>query len=383
MIKKRWIVIACVIGLIVFGSIIPFTRPVLPFIQLPGEPYPGTEGLLPDFLFNGAGITNTFVATVVMWILLIILAVTLRAGSRTADEVPSGFYNMFEALTEGAFNFAENIAGSKVRDFFPFFMTFLLMILVANWMELVPGVDSVGIWEYLPHKIALEEAEKEAHALETDGIPFTEEQFEERVHELEHEAELAHVGDLRDGIFLVRADVNEVDGAPVEESSKGYPTGMNPEAAQWTIVPYLRAAATDLNFTLAFALVSMFMVQYYGFKYLGGRDYLAKFFPFIAPGFGKAVGKNPIKAIDPAVGILELVSEVSKILSFSFRLLGNIFAGQILLFVMAFILPVINIAFFGLELFVGLIQAAVFALLSLIFMSGATESHAHYDDDHH
>ncbi len=381
MIKKRWIVIICVIGLIVFGSVIAYTRPVLPFIQLPGEPYPGTEGFFPDILFGGSGITNTFVATVVMWILLLILALVLRARSRTADEVPSGFYNLFEALTEGAYNFAENIAGSKVRDFFPFFMTFLLMILVANWMELVPTVDSVGIWEYKPHKKALDETKR----LEREGvISFeNEEEREEFIHELEHEFEAVAQGDLRDGIFLIRADVNADPAAPLEEDSKGQPIGRNPEAAQWTIVPFLRAAATDLNFTLAFALVSMFMVQYYGFKYLGGRSYLAKFFPFIAPGFGKAVGKNPIKAIDPAVGILELVSEVSKILSFSFRLLGNIFAGQILLFVMAFILPVINIAFFGLELFVGLIQAAVFALLSLIFMTGATESHAHYEEDGH
>ncbi len=95
------------------------------------------------------------------------------------------------------------------------------------------------------------------------------------------------------------------------------------------------------------------------------------------------VGKQHIKAMDPVVGLLELVSEISKILSFSFRLFGNIFAGQVLLFVMAFILPVANIAFFGLEFFVGLIQALVFALLSLIFMVQATHSHSVGDEGHH
>ena len=133
--------------------------------------------------------------------------------------------------------------------------------------------------------------------------------------------------------------------------------------------------------TLAFALIAMTMVQYYGFKHLGG-GYLTKFFPFLKKGWGAQVAKNPIAAIDPAVGILELISEISKILSFSFRLLGNMFAGMVLLFVMAYILNVLNIAFFGLEFFVGVIQAIVFGLLTLIFMSSATEHHGG-DEEHH
>ena len=156
-------------------------------------------------------------------------------------------------------------------------------------------------------------------------------------------------------------------------------SGTNPEAADWAIVPFFRPGATDLNYTLAFALIAMVMVQYYGFKYLGSRGYLAKFFPFIAKGFGAEVAKNPIKAMDPAVGILELISEISKIISFTFRLFGNIFAGMVLLFVMAFLLPIANIVFYGLELFVGLIQALVFGLLTLIFMASASTGHA---DDH-
>lgn len=93
---------------------------------------------------------------------------------------------------------------------------------------------------------------------------------------------------------------------------------------------------------------------------------------------------NPIKAIDPAVGILELVSEISKVISFSFRLLGNMFAGMVLLFVMGYILSIANLAFFtALELFVGVIQALVFALLTLIFMNSATEHHGGGEAEHH
>ncbi|MFN2222814.1 MAG: F0F1 ATP synthase subunit A, partial [Candidatus Promineifilaceae bacterium] len=94
------------------------------------------------------------------------------------------------------------------------------------------------------------------------------------------------------------------------------------------------------------------------------------------------MSKNPIKGIDWAVGILELVGEISRVISFSFRLLGNIFAGQILLFVIAFLVPAISVVFFGLEFFVGLIQAVVFGLLALMFMAGASEHHGD-DDDHH
>jgi F-type H+-transporting ATPase subunit a len=86
--------------------------------------------------------------------------------------------------------------------------------------------------------------------------------------------------------------------------------------------------------------------------------------------------------MDTGVGILEFISEVFKIVSFAFRLLGNIFAGQVLLFVIASLLPVANLFFWHLEFGVGLLQAAVFALLTLTFMKSATESH-HGDEEHH
>ena len=374
MIKKRYLLLIVVLLMIVFGSVIAYTKPVLPFIQLPGEVYPGTEGLLPQFLFNGTGLTNTFMATLLAWgvVLLIILAV--RARSRTADEVPTGFYNFFEMIIEGAYNFAQNIAGPKVKEFFPFFMSFILIILLSNWMGLIPGFDSVGLWEYKPHFVGLEAAQEFEAERTAAGETFT----EEEVHQVEEQAsaaeDAANGWGLRDGLFLIRSD-NAIEGAPIETDSHGRAVGRNIEAADWTIVPLLRPASTDLNMTLAFALIAMVMVQYYGFKHLGG-GYLTKFFPFLKKGWGDSVKKNPIAAIDPAVGILELISEISKILSFSFRLLGNMFAGMVLLFVMAYILNVLNIAFFGLEFFVGIIQAIVFGLLTLIFMTSATEHHA-------
>ena len=123
----------------------------------------------------------------------------------------------------------------------------------------------------------------------------------------------------------------------------------------------------------------MIIVQIIGFRFLG-IGYLKKFFPWSVN--ADVMAQNPIKVMDWPVGILELVGEISRVISFSFRLLGNIFAGQVLLFVMATLVPAISVAFFGLEFFVGLIQAAVFGLLALMFMTGASESHGD-DDDHH
>ncbi|MBI5356181.1 F0F1 ATP synthase subunit A [Candidatus Collierbacteria bacterium] len=128
--------------------------------------------------------------------------------------------------------------------------------------------------------------------------------------------------------------------------------------------PLLRAPTADINTTLALALLSVGLVQYYGLKTLK-MEYVKKFFNF----------KNPILTF---VGILELVSEISKIISFAFRLFGNIFAGEVLLVVTSFLVPfLVPAPFYGLELFVGFIQALVFSMLTLVFLNLAT-THAEH-----
>jgi F-type H+-transporting ATPase subunit a len=362
--KKRYLVWLLLILLIMVSFGILFPQPVRPYIQLAGERFPGSA------------LTNTFLASLVVYGTLILIALGLRAGSRTADEIPSGFYNFFEMVIEGAYNFAESIAGAKVKDFFPHFMTILLFLLFANWMALIPGMDSIGVWEHKPHFFA--EKDKKANPDLTAD--------EKKALEAEYDTQ--NVGDLRVGMLLVRATTAD-ESAPRQTLSTGEEIGRNPEAADWTIVPFFRPAATDLNLNLAMAVFAMIMVQFYGFKYLGA-SYLRKFFNF-NKGVTNTFAKNPIEGIikglvDPIVGIIELVSEVAKVISFTFRLLGAIFGGMVLLFVMASIFPLANVAFFGLEMFVGGIQAIVFAMLTLIFMKAATESHHgddHGDDHHH
>jgi len=129
------------------------------------------------------------------------------------------------------------------------------------------------------------------------------------------------------------------------------------------IIPWIRPATSDLNLTLALALVSVITTQVFGFYWLGWKEHLSKYFNFKSP-------------IDFFVGILEVVTEAARILSFSFRLFGNIFAGSAVLAVFAFLLPFFADAIFiPLELFVAFIQAFIFAILTLVFMQIATSSH--------
>jgi F-type H+-transporting ATPase subunit a len=132
----------------------------------------------------------------------------------------------------------------------------------------------------------------------------------------------------------------------------------------YILVPFLRAATTDLNLPLGLAIISMTYVQIVGIRALG-LGYFRKFFV------------NPIRdLLGSFVGLLELVSEFAKIISLTFRLFGNIFAGQVLLFVIPFLLPfLIPLPFYGLEMFVGFMQAFVFAILTLVFSSQAVLSH--------
>lgn len=127
-------------------------------------------------------------------------------------------------------------------------------------------------------------------------------------------------------------------------------------------VPLFRGNNADLNATLALAIISVVSIQVSGIAYLGFFGYIKKFVNF----------SNPINFV---VGILEIVSEFSKILSFAFRLFGNIFAGEVLMTIIAFIVPWFipaTFPFLLLELFVGLIQALVFSLLTSVFINMAT-----------
>ena len=158
-------------------------------------------------------------------------------------------------------------------------------------------------------------------------------------------------------------------------------------------VSLLRSANTDLNTTLALAISSVVMSQVYGIIVVGFPRYFLRFFNirrYVAffKGLGgrgprQGVGSLFMGFIDLFIGILELFDEFTKIMSFGFRLFGNIFAGEVLLGVMVFLLPfVASLPFLGLELFVGFIQAFVFAVLSTAFIAQATAHHGEEAEAH-
>ena len=134
----------------------------------------------------------------------------------------------------------------------------------------------------------------------------------------------------------------------------------------------VRPAGTDLNMPLALALVSFVFVEYWGFR-SHGFGYLKKFFAF-----GDVLRGRPSGLINVFVGLLELVSELVRIVSFTFRLFGNMTAGEILVVMITFLVPFVATQFvFGLELLVGLIQSVIFAGLTLVFLSVAVSHEEH------
>ena len=135
------------------------------------------------------------------------------------------------------------------------------------------------------------------------------------------------------------------------------------DPSKTVFVPLLRSAASDLNFTLALSIISVVAIQIIGVASIGFFKYAGKFITFKSP-------------LDFFVGILELISESAKLVSFSFRLFGNIFAGEVLLIIVGVLVPfAVPVPFIALEFFSGFVQALVFSLLTLMFIAIATVEH--------
>jgi F-type H+-transporting ATPase subunit a len=132
------------------------------------------------------------------------------------------------------------------------------------------------------------------------------------------------------------------------------------------LVPLFRSPASDLNFTITLAIISVLSVNILGVVTIGAGRHLSKFFTV----------KNPILTF---AGLLEFISEFVKIISFSFRLFGNVFAGEVLLTIVGFLVPyVVPLPFLFLEVFVGLVQAFIFSMLTLVFVAMAVAEHGEH-----
>jgi F-type H+-transporting ATPase subunit a len=257
-------------------------------------------------------ITNALLMTVLVDLVLLLVIIF---GARNMQLVPRGFQNLVEVVIEGFYNFAMGIDRRNVAKFFPLPATIFIFFLVANMLALLPLVGSVGTC--VPEVVEGAAAESATHEAASSSI------------------------------FSVLP---------------GYCGTGN------LLIPYLRAPAADLNVTFAFALVAVFMVEFFGVQALG-PSYFSRFFNLKEGALGLFVS------------LIELISEISRIVSFAFRIFGNIFGGEVILIVMSFLLAyVLPLPFYGFELFVAFIQAVIFAVLTLVFMSNAVVAHGAHED---
>ncbi len=311
---NRWIVLVLIIFNFYFATKFP---PIAPHVQLPAEAL--GSATLPII---GEPLTNTLVATFLADIFLFVIAFFVWRAIRSGNQILSGVTGTVEAITDGLYSMNESTAGKWAKTTFLWMGTIVFLVLIVNWTELLPGVDSVGLFE--PN-----------HVENAEGCSF----------------DTINIGSLE---LVAVGGESECSAA---------------------VVPFVRVASTDLNFTIALAIISVVVTQVIGVRALG-VSYFTKFFNsktlFTEPMFG---------VINFLVSLLELILEFAKILSFGFRLFGNIFAGSILLFVVGTLVPVfLQSGVLLFEWFVGIIQAIVFGLLTLIFMSLATVGHGEEEE---
>jgi F-type H+-transporting ATPase subunit a len=262
--------------------------------------------LAPEVVFQIGGfkITNTLLTSWLAMAILVVLAVFAR---RKLVDVPRALslQNIVEAVVEALYAFMQRIVGAHARAFFPVVGTLFFFILTSNWLGLLPGFGSVGLWEE--------------------------------------------------------------------------------QGGQRIFMPLLKSPTADLNTTIALACCAVISLQVYGVHFRGLAGYtsrflavgrLAQFLRLVARGEKPSLSLLFRGFLDLFIGLMELFEDLTKVLSFSFRLFGNVFGAEVLLAVIAFLVPyVISIPFMALEIFGGFIQAFIFAVLTTAFL-GAVTSHS-------
>lgn len=247
-------------------------------------------------------ITNSLLNTWVVVFAVLVFGLFFRTRIKM---VPRGLQNVIESAVEMLLDVFDSVTGSreKTLKYFPFVLSFLVFILLNNWLGLLPGVGSIG-------QVASEHGEK---------------------------------------IFI----------------------------------PFFRGGTADLNTTLALAIVGVVASHVFSVTALGFWKYLNKFVNIKAIlEIPKKILKDPtIVVVNPIkvfVGLIEIVGEFAKVASLSFRLFGNIFAGEVLLASMSALLAFgLPIPFMFLEIIVGLVQAFIFSILILAYVTMNTAEEEH------
>jgi len=253
------------------------------------------------FEISGIPITNSYINSTIALALFVVFAFLIKQAVNKyyhSDKAPKGILNFFESILEFLLVCIDNVTKDrkKTLKFLPIVGTLFLFILISNWMGLIPGTGSIGIWQ--------------------------------------------------------------VHGGEVE------------------LIPLLRPANADLNMTLAMAVFAVIGSHIIGVAAIGFFKYANKFIK-LGDLYRALISLSPIKIltaiIEFFVGLIEIFSEATKMVSLSLRLFGNIFAGEVLLTVLAGLIAFIApLPFMGLELLVGAVQATVFAMLTLVYLTMAT-----------
>jgi F-type H+-transporting ATPase subunit a len=249
-------------------------------------------------------VTNAMVNA---WVVTMFFVVVAYLVSRKKQLVPTGILNVVEGTVEILSNEIEKVAGSraKARQFFPLIATIFLVVLANNWLGLIPGTGTIGIYGLMHGEVEL--------------------------------------------------------------------------------IPLFRSAGSDLNFTLAIAVTAVLFSHFAGVRAVGLVDYFSKFVN--VKGIFQSIKHGPMAivtaVIEFGVGLIEIIGEFAKTLSLSLRLFGNVFAGEILMTVMLGLVSyVVPIPFMFLEILVGIVQATVFAMLTLVYLIIATTPHGEHKEGH-
>ncbi len=309
---NRWIVLGLMVFTVIAVNVI--AAPVQPTITVAAEKII-EKPLFTLPVLGSFYLTDSLTSMLLVDLVVLGIAFAVRQATRKGGLVPTGFSGAIEAAVEMMYNLTESTAGKFAKKIFPWFASILIFVLVANLIKLLPGFESIGL--------------------------------------------LYH---------------GEDGGNAIQALGGGWynllPTKATGDSA-YVLHPFFRGLTTDLNFTLALALTAVFMIQVVGVQTQGFR-YFSKFLNFTT------MFKKPVFGfMDFIVGILEMISEFAKILSFAFRLFGNMFAGFVLIALVGAMLPVFMPAMiFMFEFFIGAIQAFVFGMLTLVFMTQATHGHS-------
>lgn len=252
-------------------------------------------------------VTNAYINTVLTVIGFIVFAFIINRAIKKYygnGKAPRGILNLFESILETLFGYFDQVTGSRKKTlrFLPLVGTLFFFILISNWIGLLPGIGSIGVYQL-------------------------------------------HHGEV-------------------------------------VLVPYFRGANADLNMTLAMSVLAVAASHVLGVATIGFFKYANKFIK-LGDLWHAVKSLSPVNVlvaiVEFFVGLIEIFSEAAKMVSLSLRLFGNVFAGEVLLTVIASLIAfLVPLPFIALELLVGLIQATVFTMLTLVYLSIATtEVHEH------